>query len=246
MCTGKSQMKVDPNEHYEEGYFFPQTRTYLDEFNNEREYRGPAKDWHGFTEIAQWLKLNFPDAHTIYDIGCGPGSFVARASQIGFLCRGIDISKWAIKNCVEGARGRLQVVNIIKENPSHIQHDMVTALDLMEHIYEKDLDKSLDYIYQSIRSEGIFFACIATARNQNEIWTHTSEEDEVPPNKRWLAISGHVNIKFMDYWIKKMESTGLKTDYESMVKFQIWRMQHSELSALDSWSLLNVYIGRKP
>jgi len=241
-------VKVDPNIHYNENYFYEPgkpTKTYVDQFGITREYHGPAKDWHGFSIIAMWIKENFPEIKDIYDMGCGAGSFVARANSVGLSCFGCDISRYAIKNCVTGAGGKVRVANIVTDPVLNKKHDLVTALDLMEHIYEKDLQSALNFITEAIKPGGYFFACVATARHENEIWTHTSEVDEVPADKRWLAVSGHVNVKFSDYWLEKFIQLGFKPDYEKMYKFQIWRMLNNEMKNMDAWSLLNVFIGKK-
>lgn len=236
-------MKVVPSEHYGADYFAPNTKKYTDAYGIEREYHGPSKDWHGYDYIIYWMRQHFPqEAKSLFDIGCGAGGFVARANGMGFDACGCDISKFAIDNCIERAKGRIWQEDIVKSTPKK-QYDIVTALDLMEHIYNKDMPIAGKYISDICKK--YFFACIATARSESEVWTHTSENDDVPPDKTWLAISGHVNIKFFDEWIDVMDSYGFKPLYDKMFKFATWRLFHHELRFVESWSVLNVYIGEK-
>lgn len=237
-------MIIKPSDWYSEDYFYPNKRKYVDQFGVEREYIGPSKDWHGFSEIALFVRENFESVRTIYDIGCSAGSFVSRSREHGFSSFGCDISKFAISNCIDGAKGFVKVKDITKSEQNE-QYDAVVAFDLLEHIYEKDLDKCLQYIYQSAKIEGWFFFCIATSRNPNEIWSHPDENTPIPPDRTWLAVSGHVHIKPIEWWIKKLESVGMKTSYEKMMKFQLWRNRHSQMRDVESWSTGNVYIGRK-
>lgn len=237
-------MKVNPSEHYGSNYFYPAHKEYVDEFGVKRKYYGPSKEWHGFGYIAQWIKEEF-NPESILDIGCSAGSFISYARKLGIRCKGVDISHYAIENCIDGAKGCVEVSDITKHNPPFSGFNIVTAMDLMEHIYYSDLDNVMRYIKSSLIKNGIVFACIATTRNSNEEWIHTSKDDEVPASKRWLAVSGHVTVQPMTFWIKKFESTGFETLYSSMAKFQIWKEYKSDLKGLESWSIRNIYIGAK-
>ena len=234
-------MKVDPNEHYGENYFYPNFKTWVDEYGNERKYYGPSKDWHGFYDIAGWIRDSIPQARTILDVGCSAGSFIAHASGFQFDCLGVDISFFAVRNCVERAKGKLRIADVTKSKPIG-KFDIITGMDLMEHFYAKDLDRTLNYFRNSLKPGGHLFLCIATARAQNELWEHSSPEDEIPPNKNWLAVAGHVTIKYMEDWIKLFENHGFRADYERMMNFQLWRARHPELCNVDSWSVRNVLI----
>jgi SAM-dependent methyltransferase len=235
-------MKVDYESHYSEDYFYPNHKTWHDHLGRERKYFGPAREWAGFGEIAAWMKNEYPSVNTILDVGCSAGSFVDHATRLGFDCNGVDVSRYALKTCVQGAKGRLRYTDISRDEPSG-KYDMVTAMDLMEHIYQKDLNKAISYMINSIKPGGHLFLCIATARHPNEIWSHTSPEDEVPADKNWLAVAGHVHIEFFDYWLNLFQAHGIKIDYERMCKFQLWRSR-SGLKDLDSWDLYHVLIGK--
>jgi len=236
-------MEVKPSDFYSEDYFFPKTRHYTDEFGVDRTYYGPSKEWDGFGLIVSFIKENFPEVTTISDIGCSAGSFTDHAIRQGFDSIGCDISRFAINNCVPGAKGKVRISDITKDRPVRQSH-MAIALDLMEHIYEKDLNKAMDFITNSIVPNGYFFACIATCRHESELFQHSSENDPVPINKNWLAVSGHVNIKWYEDWMKIMTMHGFTPDFEKMFKFQLWRTRN-DLATTESWSQRNVYIGRK-
>lgn len=237
-------MKIDPSEHYGENYFYPNFTTYMDQYGVERKYYGPAKEWHGFHYIAEWIKENIPNIKSVFDIGCSAGSFVDHASSIGLECYGCDISKYAVKEAVQGARGKIRIADITKESP-WTSCDLVTAMDLMEHIYMNKMDLAMKYIMDAMNCRGFFFACIATMRNKNEEFVHTSPEDEIPSDKRWLGVAGHVTIKPIQFWIDLMDKYGIAPRYDLMAKFQIWRVLHPDMKNCDSWSILNTYIGQK-
>lgn len=237
-------MKIDPSQHYGENYFYPNFTMYTDQYGVERKYFGPSKEWYGFLYIAQWMKENIQEAKSIFDIGCSAGSFISHASSIGFDCRGCDISKYAISNAVTDAIGKVRRADITKDIPWD-KCDLVTAMDLMEHIYMNKMDLAMQYILNAMKEKGLFFACIATMRASNEEFVHTNPEDEIPADKRWLGIAGHVTIKPISFWIDLMSKYGIEPRYDLMAKFQIWRVLHTEMKNCDSWSILNVYIGQK-
>lgn len=238
-------MQVCPKDFYDENYFYPNKKLWVDQFGVTREYHGPAKDWHGFSSVANWIKDNMPGTKKVFDIGCSAGSFVARSRDLGFDTNGCDISKFAIGHCVDGAAGHVQIADICKDSVKIPDNDLVVAFDLLEHIYIKDLDAAMRYISSHARPGGKFFFCIATARAINECWKHTSENDAVPPDKTWLAVAGHVNIDFIEWWISKIESFGIETDYKNMFNFQLWRERQADMSQVMSWSMRNIYIGTK-
>jgi len=236
-------MKVDPDQIYGEDYFYPKFTLYTDEFGVERRYYGPSKEWGGFSFIANWVKENIPSAKTLLDVGCSAGSFVDYASRIGFDARGVDISKFAINNCCEGARGKVKLADITKEPPPG-RFDLVTAMDLMEHLYTQSVPAVLNYFRSALNPGGYVFCCICTARHPNELWEHTSKNDEVPADKTWLSVSGHVNIKYPEKWIEEFKSAGFVIDYEKMLNFALWHQKHPDMSQCLSWSVNNVLIGR--
>ena len=237
-------MKIgNVSSYYDKDYFYPNFKTYVDQFGVERKYYGPSKDWHGFDYIARFISNEFTSVHTILDIGCSAGSFVARSTAMGFDCIGVDVSTFAVKNCLPEAKGRVHAGNILVENPTK-KYDMLTGFDLMEHLLVKDIPKAISYIQNSLNPGGFFFACISTAKNGSELFEHSSFEDDIPPDKTWLGVSGHVNVKYIHTWIKDFENYGFKTDYERMMKFQLFRFMSADMARVESWGPLNVYIGR--
>jgi len=237
-------MRIKPSDWYSENYFYPNKKIYVDQFGVEREYYGPSLDWHGMTIVAKFIKEIFPDVNTIYDVGCSAGSFVSRSRDLGFDTTGCDISTYAIQNCLDGAKGKVKIIDITKSKPSK-QYDMAVSLDLLEHIYMKDLDLALRYIIESVKPGGFVFFCIATVRTDNERYVHPDEDTIVPPDRTWQLVSGHVNNQYLDWWIEKIESFGIKTDYEKMMKFQLKKINNMEMKDIESWSIRNVYTGKK-
>ncbi len=235
-------MIIDPTTHYDEDYF-GKVKIYVDEFGVEREYRGPSKEWSGFGEVAGWIRDCF-GMNSLLDVGCSAGCFVSYMAKMIDKCKGVDISKYAIAHPCNGAEGKIQLADITSGKPITERFEVVTALDLMEHIFDEDLSSVMKYLDGSVADGGHFFGCIAVSRNPGEDWK-AKKGESVPANKRWLAVSGHVTIQPMDFWIELFEKNGFETCYDLMAKFQLWKEYHSNLRGMEAWSIRNIYIGRK-
>ena len=157
----------------------------------------------------------------------------------------MDVCKYAIRNPVEGAEGKIRLLDVTKAQANK-KYDMIVAFDLAEHILKKDWPRLFTFFHESLRPGGFFFLCIATAQNEGERWTHSSLEDPVPADKNWLAVAGHYYIRFMEDWIKDFETNGFVVEYEKMIKFALWKLRHHEMKTADSWGIRNILIGRLP
>ncbi len=120
--------------------------------------------------IKQFLSGN----HKILDVGCGTGKNIETFSEYG-ICFGIDSSPEAISFCKK--RG---IKNVIRGNVEKMPYpnksfNIVTALDVLEHV---DDSKSLREIHRIIQDKGII---IVTVPAFPQLW---SKWDEVLHHKR--------------------------------------------------------------
>ncbi len=44
---------------------------------------------------------------------------------------------------------------------------------------------------------------------------------------------------------REIRENNMKTDYEAMFKFQMWRRQSTQMNQVLSWDIENIYIGTK-
>lgn len=90
----------------------------------------------------QWIGYFQPK--TVIELGCGLGMYGHALTSYGIDYQGLEISKWAVENTV------FKYLKIkqgdITEKQDFKDFDLVLCVDILEHLEEKDLDKTLEYI----------------------------------------------------------------------------------------------------
>ena len=94
-----------------------------------------------FMSIKAWQEYFKPK--NILDLGCGVGLYGYVARYVGIPYLGMDISKWIVKNNIYNLN--LQYGDITKKQKFK-DYDLVLVADILEHLEEKDLDKTLKHI----------------------------------------------------------------------------------------------------
>ena len=128
-------------------------RTILDEFMVEKDmlYYATHKTIEAkhFIMTKQWIDhFGHEDFNPlkVLDLGCGVGLFGYAMDSYGMIYTGVEKSQWAIDNT------EYKHLNIIQgditEEQEFIDFDLVLVLDVLEHIEEKDIDRTLEVISQ--------------------------------------------------------------------------------------------------
>ena len=207
-------MKVDYKTHYD-GAYWSGSKQYKENDGSTGLYQGPSLDWEGFDTI--WACLDpLLVGDSIIDIGCGGGGLTARMVRGGRDAHGIEISDYAIKNCVPDMRGRITKADISKKPDLGTHYDTLISTDLLEHIYEEDLDETFEWMKSVCRQEMFFLVATANAKEEFIL----KKGATVPEGWEATAISGHVNVRSWTYWVKFFRRHGMKIRYDL-----IWRLQ---------------------
>ena len=216
-------------------------------------YHGTAHDWEGFTHVARWLRTLMPlDNRRLLDLGCGAGGFVKRARQCGFDAYGVDISARAIARADEAVRKYVDVYDI--NNYQHHaateeQYDLITALDVWEHVFEPDIDTLMESTRFLLRLGGIGFFVICTRGGsepdytvrrgidpvQGDCPTHRVWNCVVTKENSWLLVSGHVTIRRWAWWARKFVEHGFQLRFDLCQAFQVLRSEDPAMVRVDSW-----------
>ncbi len=127
---------------------------YLDLYSTEEEHW-----WHRAKRsiVKEIIKHYSPCKNPIIlDVGCGTGKNIESLKDLGRVV-GVDISKDAIDFCKK--RGiRTVVLGSVEKLPlSENKIDIVTALDVIEHVDEA---KSLSEIVRVLKPDGIFICMV--------------------------------------------------------------------------------------
>ena len=176
-------------------------------------YANPGGEWLGCGPIVKaWEELFRPK--NVLDIGCGRGTFIGYLRGVGIEAAGFDFSEFAVNHPYPKCNKEwIRKWDAIKtpwpyENNSF---DLVIVLDLMEHIYEDDIDKVISEIY---RVTGKYaFLQIATVGGGSGYEIHEKEYilkkgETVPMELQGSAVAGHVTVCDETYWMQKFKKAG--------------------------------------
>jgi hypothetical protein len=170
---------------------------------------------------------------TLIDVGCGRGWFIQRMIDAEVKAEGIDTSEAAWQDAAPGVQPYLKVGRL--GDLEHRRYDVLTAFDVMEHIFDVDLDEAISAMKQAAGRYIVLNIC--TAPDNEE--THVLKKGApIPSDKEWLAVSGHVTIKHRSWWKSRLEDENWEVDdeiYEKWFnhpgfKFPSW--QHNNLVIL--------------
>lgn len=132
------------------------------------------------------------------DIGCGLGYLVKEAVEEGVDCYGIDISEYAVKNCI--IKDRIKLGSITKIPFDYEAFDVVSAFDVIEHIHPKDTEKAFSEIYRILKKGGYL---IMTTPNPCHVgdWIHDVTHINVRPPKFWNEMLKKFKFDVMMYYV---------------------------------------------
>ena len=128
----------------------------------------------------QWIESNFPFA-SILDIGCGSGWFLARARQMGFRVKGVEVGSLPVQLLKQ--KGFEVECGSLEAIPRIWQPDVITLFEVLEHL--PDPADFLTKIRQRFQNS-IFILSVPSPRRWTKGGTHRDVAD-YPPNHltRW-------------------------------------------------------------
>jgi ubiquinone/menaquinone biosynthesis C-methylase UbiE len=170
--------------------------------NQDGEFTGAgpiAKAWSGIFSPKKML-----------DVGCGRGTFLTYARDEGIEAVGFDFSKWCVSD--EGRYPRCDASwvkqhDVTKPFPyKDKEFDLVTALDIFEHLYETDIKQALDEVFR-VSKKYVFFQ-IATINSEKGICF--KKGDSIPIEWQGCTVAGHVTIQTKTWWLNQLYREGWK------------------------------------
>lgn len=170
---------------YNEDYYEHGVKTKTSGYENYRWM--PTRSYPEAIEIIN----KFPNVKTIIDYGCGKGFLVHALRQLGKLAFGEDISDYAINHCHPMVKNYLS-------KPSDNKADLIICKDILEHIYEQDMQPILELLKSKIALNGYLF--IVVPLGDNNLFRIREYEIDIT----------HVTKKDEDWWINQFNLAGLK------------------------------------
>lgn len=139
----------------------------------------------------------------ILDVGCAKGFLVRDLYDQGMNAFGIDISKYALKNCDKKIKNRLFYGNAKKINFEDNSFDLVVSINCVHNLKEKYCIKALKEIQRV--SKGKSFVQVDAYENLKEKklflkWVLTAKTHGSPA--MWKKIFNKAGYKGDYYWTK--------------------------------------------
>tara|TARA_B100000575_G_C23082820_1_gene623910 strand:+ start:105 stop:764 length:660 start_codon:yes stop_codon:yes gene_type:complete len=146
-----------------------------------------------------YWKLN--SNHDLLDVGCGKGFMIFDIKRLipGINVKGIDISEYAIKNCIQDMRNNVSVANAINLPFKDNSFDVVISINT---IHNLEIDECAIALKEIERvSKGNSFITVDAFRNIDE-------------KKRMMAWNLTAKtILSVEEWIKFFNEVGYTGDY---------------------------------
>jgi SAM-dependent methyltransferase len=122
--------------------------------------------------------------------------------------------------------------------------DVVTAFDLLEHIFASDIIALVVRIHRALRPGGLGVFNICT-RGDGEKDYEFARQESVTVDNSWLLVAGHVTIHTWEWWREMFAAYGLRARLDLCQLFQVRRAEDPTMKLCESWSARNLLIVEK-
>jgi len=172
-------------------------------------YANPMGEWLGCKPIVgAWKDIFKP--RNMLDVGCGRGTFVWYCRAEGIETYGFDFSSWAIGNKYAGCDpGWITCHDATIRWPyGDKSFDLVTVLDLMEHLYLEDIDSVIDEMYR-VSNKYVFLQIATMPGGGSGSGVHNvgyilKRGEKVPIELEGCVVAGHVTVCTRNFWIDRL------------------------------------------
>jgi len=142
---------------------------------DEFYFIGRGLETKHFLMTKQW-KNHFNNKNVL-DIGCGRGPFLCAWNMFGVEGFGLDKSEYAVTHSLH-ANSNMWVGDILDAPIKQMKFDLVTAIDILEHIDYDNLDTALKNINEYTKKYVLFSIPFEGDPNLNADPTHIIKEDK--------------------------------------------------------------------
>lgn len=177
-----------------------------------------AQNSPGFRSVIQATEQLKMVSGRSLDIGCGIGFVVEYLSGPSFdlVCHGVDISDKAIGKAksrldsLAGMQGVSQRLSVLESQTLPFEDDffsLVTSFDVLEHLDEPDIRKTVSEIQRVLRPGGMFFGAVSCRP--------AGINDQFGDNL-------HRTVESVDWWLELMKPDQAEFDGVRR-QLKIWR-----------------------
>lgn len=183
------------SKNYEEIY----TKNYYDQYSVSSGHEGyeDSKDIREFLQgIAQRIVAEI-QPKSVLDVGCAMGFLVEALRDEGVEAYGIDVSEYAVSKVREDIRPYCRAASVLEPLPEGFpkRFDLVTAIEVAEHLYEEDSELFFDHL---------------CSWGDKVVFSSTDDDYDEPT---------HVNVQKIEYWTKKFAQRGFYRDFSYDLRY---------------------------
>lgn len=246
--SGRRRLEIgtvfDPATHYQADYYDGTGIEYMQPDGTWGVYHGTGLRWGGNEHVARFVaEIGAEKGKRLLDYGCSSGDFLGHMLRAGWSARGYDISQAAIDRAETGVREALSTE--LPGAATTERFDHVTAWDLLEHIWAKDLPEVFAAFACMLRSGGLLWANICT-RGEMEKDFELQPGVTFTAENSWLLCSGHITIHRWWWWRKHMRDAGFKPRDDLAHQWQVRRAEHPTFAqGSSSWTPRNFIVMEK-
>jgi len=156
-------------------------------------------------DITEYYKLKPGDK--ILDIGCGKGFMLYDFSKLNteFGIFGIDISEYAINNCIESLKGKLQVGNAISLPYPDNHFDLVISINTHHNLDGEDIIKSFNEVERVTKKNSyVVLDAYSNEKEQEELTNWNLTAKTIKHVNEWKKFFEKINFKGDYYWFKPL------------------------------------------
>jgi SAM-dependent methyltransferase len=165
------------------------------------------------------------DPKSLLDIGCANGPLLQALDDLGIAGEGVEISSFALEHAFPAVRERIHHGDLLSL-PLHAPYDVISGLDIFEHLNPNRLDAYLGKIHDLLKPGGHVFANIP-AFGKDDIFGEVFEyyladwENDRRDNSCFTTIhvdmhgypvNGHLIWADTAWWIDLFEKHGFRRD----------------------------------
>ena len=176
-----------------------------DFFDGDRKvgYGGFRYDPKYWTEVVKDISnyYELKSGDKILDVGCGKGFMLYDFFKLNpqFDIYGIDISEYAVNNCIDSLKGKLKVGNAVSLPYPDKYFDLVISINTHHNLDGEDIIKSFNEVQR------------VTKKNSYVVLDAYSSEKEKEELLNWNLTAK--TIKHVDDWKKFFEKINFKGDF---------------------------------
>jgi ubiquinone/menaquinone biosynthesis C-methylase UbiE len=173
-------------------------------FDGPRSYGYGGYKYDGrWIPVARDIKkhFNLKKGDKLLDVGCAKGFLVKDLCDIGIDAYGVDISKYALQNCMLEIKNKLSIASADNLTFDTSSFDCVISINTIHNLNKKNCIKALKEIMRV--SKGKSFVQVDSYRNVKEKelfekWVLTAKFHDYPDE--WVKIFNSINYDGDWYW----------------------------------------------